>query len=403
MKLTAIFDIQYLIFLMSIIVCSIKSIKLQNAGHALKSETLNLMALSALAHTNSTNAAEQINLNNISTDDLNKGSILIENSNKYKAQQPTKFDFDQTFITRTVAMQNDYSNIQLPPEMTELKNIESPTIIRANKVPNAPMINVPNQSQVLLNAEQNSNQGQLHYASYPINNAQTKMQVEPILNPVPIMTHYNMPVLHHIPINTVVKKYVPVYYPIPVEHRINIPVRVPIKIPQKVLIPQAVPYGVKVPVPFPVRVEVPQYKEIEIKKPVYVKIPIYEHIPIYHHFAVQDSQMKNNKQSSSESSNNYELNNNRNQQRPSRILSKLKKKSYNQKEKKHTNEQNLENVLNQSNYISNENVTELSKLKQSFIPNQNAQIQEQNPNGIDNNDNQLDQLIDSLNCDKKAE
>ncbi len=48
------------------------------------------------------------------------------------------------------------------------------------------------------------------------------------------MTHYDMPVLHHIPINQVVKKYVPVYYPVPVEHRINIPVKVPIKIQQRV-------------------------------------------------------------------------------------------------------------------------------------------------------------------------
>jgi len=50
------------------------------------------------------------------------------------------------------------------------------------------------------------------------------------------MTHYNMPILHHIPINQVIKKYIPVYYPVPIEHRINIPVRVPINIPQRVLI-----------------------------------------------------------------------------------------------------------------------------------------------------------------------
>lgn len=58
--------------------------------------------------------------------------------------------------------------------------------------------------------------------------------VQNVYNPVPVMTHYNMPVLHHIPINQVVKKYVPVYYPIPVERRINIPVRIPIKVPQRV-------------------------------------------------------------------------------------------------------------------------------------------------------------------------
>jgi hypothetical protein len=50
------------------------------------------------------------------------------------------------------------------------------------------------------------------------------------------MTHYNMPVLHHIPVNQMIKKYIPVYYPIPVEHRINIPVKIPIKIPQRVII-----------------------------------------------------------------------------------------------------------------------------------------------------------------------
>ncbi len=48
------------------------------------------------------------------------------------------------------------------------------------------------------------------------------------------MTHYNVPVLHHIPINQVVKKYIPVYYPVPVEHKINIPVKVPVRVEQKV-------------------------------------------------------------------------------------------------------------------------------------------------------------------------
>ena len=58
--------------------------------------------------------------------------------------------------------------------------------------------------------------------------------IQKVYNPVPVMTHYNMPVLHHIPINQVVKKYIPVYYPIPIEHKINIPVKVPIKVPQRV-------------------------------------------------------------------------------------------------------------------------------------------------------------------------
>jgi hypothetical protein len=39
-------------------------------------------------------------------------------------------------------------------------------------------------------------------------------------------------------------------------------------------------------VPFPVKFEIPRYKDIEVKKNVYVKVPIYEHIPIYHHFAI---------------------------------------------------------------------------------------------------------------------
>ena len=48
------------------------------------------------------------------------------------------------------------------------------------------------------------------------------------------MTHYDMPIYHHIPINQLIKKYIPIYYPVPVEHRINIPVRIPIKVPQRV-------------------------------------------------------------------------------------------------------------------------------------------------------------------------
>ncbi len=50
------------------------------------------------------------------------------------------------------------------------------------------------------------------------------------------MTHYNVPVVHHIPINQVVKKYIPVYYPVPVEHKINIPVKVPVRVEQKVIL-----------------------------------------------------------------------------------------------------------------------------------------------------------------------
>ena len=63
-----------------------------------------------------------------------------------------------------------------------------------------------------------------------------------VYNPVPVLTHYNMPILHHIPINQIVKKYIPIYYPVPVEHRINIPVRIPIKIPQRVIVFDLVSY-----------------------------------------------------------------------------------------------------------------------------------------------------------------
>ena len=55
-----------------------------------------------------------------------------------------------------------------------------------------------------------------------------------VYNPMPVMTHYNMPILHHIPVNQLVRRYVPVYYPVPVEHRINIPVQIPIRVPQRV-------------------------------------------------------------------------------------------------------------------------------------------------------------------------
>lgn len=57
-----------------------------------------------------------------------------------------------------------------------------------------------------------------------------------VYNPVSVMTVYNTPVLHHIPINQIIKKYVPVYYPVPVEKKIIIPVKVPIKVTQRVYI-----------------------------------------------------------------------------------------------------------------------------------------------------------------------
>ncbi len=57
----------------------------------------------------------------------------------------------------------------------------------------------------------------------------------------------------------------------------------------------------KIPVPMPVKVEIPKYKEIRVEKPIYVKIPIYEHIPIYHHFAVKSQ----NKIPASDTNDNY--------------------------------------------------------------------------------------------------
>ncbi len=75
---------------------------------------------------------------------------------------------------------------------------------------------------------------EIMHQQQPISSVQKINSKSPVPFHVPVMTHYNMPVLHHIPINQVVKKYIPVYYPVPVEHRINIPVKIPIKIPQRV-------------------------------------------------------------------------------------------------------------------------------------------------------------------------
>lgn len=394
--------LKYSILLYSILLSCTYSIKIKNEGQNVKSEVQNLIAMSVATGTNSTNLASQVNQDELSTEMLNKGSIVVEKLNTFKAIEPKKFDFDNTFITGTVSVQNNISGGQLPPEMSELKNIENPTIIKNAKVPNSQYITVVD-SPRNANIQYHTTNQQLNYQSQP-NMKNNDLEVKPILNPVPIMTHYNMPVLHHIPINTVVKKYVPVYYPIPVEHRINIPVRVPIKIPQKVLIPQAVPYGVKVPVPFPVKVEVPQYKEIEVKKPVYVKIPIYEHIPIYHHFAVQDTQTQTNNQTNDQS-NIISIQDN---ERSKKSSNRFKKKSNNQRiNNKQSNEQNLENFLYQKS-INHQNSSELSKLEMDYNPNQASQESDQETQNNRNqdeggNDNQLDQLIDSLNCDKKTE
>ncbi len=74
----------------------------------------------------------------------------------------------------------------------------------------------------------------------------------PVYVPVPVFTYYQVPVLHHFPLNQVVRQIVPVAYQVPVEHRINRPVPLPEPVEQKIIIPQAVPYGVKVPIPVPV-------------------------------------------------------------------------------------------------------------------------------------------------------
>jgi hypothetical protein len=67
-----------------------------------------------------------------------------------------------------------------------------------------------------------------------LSNSQINTNVQNVYNPMPVMTHYNMPVLHHIPVNQLVRRYIPVYYPVPIEHRINVPIQIPIKVPQRV-------------------------------------------------------------------------------------------------------------------------------------------------------------------------
>ena len=66
------------------------------------------------------------------------------------------------------------------------------------------------------------------------------------------MPMYIYQVLHHFPLNQIVRQIVPVAYQIPVEHRINTPYPVAVPVEQKIIIPQAVPYGVQVPIPVPV-------------------------------------------------------------------------------------------------------------------------------------------------------
>jgi hypothetical protein len=144
---------------------------------------------------------------------------------------------------------------------------------------------VQQQSSLFSHLKQAINTTDIHNSNSPNNQIES---VSTTTNHASV-TKYDLPILHHIPVENIVKKYVPVYYPVPVEHKIDIPVKVPIQVEQKVLIPQAIPYAVKIPIPFPVRVEIPTYKEIEVKRDIPVKVPIYEHIPIYHHFNIKNN------------------------------------------------------------------------------------------------------------------
>ena len=74
----------------------------------------------------------------------------------------------------------------------------------------------------------------------------------PVYVPIPIFTLYQIPILHHYPLNQVIQQITPIPIEIPVEHRINKPYAIPIPVEQKILIPEAVPYGVKVPILIPI-------------------------------------------------------------------------------------------------------------------------------------------------------
>lgn len=229
-------------------------------------------------------------------------------------------------ITKSVPQQSDHmlNSSSLTNKDVSMQNLENPRISR-------PMNSM--QQNSFYNFD---NYMPMSRSSSVFQMPQSIKKIEKIYNPVPVMTHYNMPVIHHIPINQVIKKYIPVYYPIPVEHRINIPVKIPIKVTQRVLIPQAVPYGVKVPVPIPYKVEIPQYKEIKVEKPIYIKVPVYEHIPIYHHFMVKDkkknlrasetSNEESNEENSNEENSNEENNENEANKVDSEELNKQFKK-----------------------------------------------------------------------------
>lgn len=73
----------------------------------------------------------------------------------------------------------------------------------------------------------------------------------PVYVPVPVFTLYQIPIIHHYPLNQIVNEITPIPIEIPIEHRINKPYPIPIPVEQKIIIPQPLPYGVKVPIPVP--------------------------------------------------------------------------------------------------------------------------------------------------------
>lgn len=74
----------------------------------------------------------------------------------------------------------------------------------------------------------------------------------PVYVPIPVFTLYQIPIIHHYPLNQIVKEMTPIPIEIPIEHKINKPYPVPIPVEQKIIIPEPLPYGVKVPIPFPI-------------------------------------------------------------------------------------------------------------------------------------------------------
>jgi hypothetical protein len=85
-------------------------------------------------------------------------------------------------------------------------------------------------------------------ACVPAQNRVGNLKKVPVYVPIPIFTIYQIPIVHHYPLNQVVRQVLPLPVEIPIEHRINTPVAVPVPVEQKIIVPQPVPYGVKVPV-----------------------------------------------------------------------------------------------------------------------------------------------------------